>query len=664
MPGLDVYGVAKLADVLAFLAATGTGAAEPVARPGRTAPLPDLADVVGQAIARRALEVAAAGGHHLLLVGPPGSGKTMLAAAAAGLLPPLVARTRRSRSPRSTRSPGCCPRTRSPRAPPFVAPHHSTSIAALVGGGSRHGPSGRGLVVAPRDALPGRGARVPGRGPRRAAQPLERARSGDRAVRGHRALSGPVPAGARGRTRARARPRTIATACARPSPGAATSGACPGRCSTGSTCAPACIRSPPCPWSAGRTEEHGDGPAPGSWPRVRRRRTGWTAYGWRCNADVPGPALRAALRAAGGGGPAAGRRARPRRADRARLRTGRCGSPGRSRTCRGSPGRPRQRRAGAVLPRPEGGMSGGSPPRAGRRVTGRRRRRSPRAGPGRRRRDGSALRGGAPGAGLPVAGGRAAGARPRGVRRGLGPVAAAAPGPGRRRARPRRRETAARRTTTGPTRTWRPPTLPEHGCSFPKTRPGRAMRWPPACSPAYRRSPRRWPSGCGGRGRPPSWVSGRSPWSGRAPRRATGHPRGGGARRGARRGRRDGGLRSGDRDRRGRPSRLPGRGRRHGRGSRLRRRPRLPGRARHPARADRRHRARGERVPAGQRAGEAPLPGAQPADRGTRRGNGRRRGGALRSGAQRTATDTEALGRVVMAVRPRSPRARRPAAIS
>lgn len=96
----------------------------------------DLADVRGQAVARRALELAATGGHHLLLAGPPGCGKSMIAQRLPSILPPLtidqalevatihsVAGQRAPDEPLSLR-------------PPFRAPHHSTSAAGLVGGGS------------------------------------------------------------------------------------------------------------------------------------------------------------------------------------------------------------------------------------------------------------------------------------------------------------------------------------------------------------------------------------------------------------------------------------------------------------------------------------------------------------------------------------------------
>jgi magnesium chelatase family protein len=97
---------------------------------------PDMADVVGQPQARFALEVAAAGAHHLMLTGPPGIGKTMLAQRLPGLLPPLleeeslevtaihsVAGLLSAATPLITR-------------PPFVAPHHTSSVASLIGGGS------------------------------------------------------------------------------------------------------------------------------------------------------------------------------------------------------------------------------------------------------------------------------------------------------------------------------------------------------------------------------------------------------------------------------------------------------------------------------------------------------------------------------------------------
>ncbi len=96
----------------------------------------DLADVRGQPLARMALEVAAAGGHHILLVGPPGAGKTMLAERLVGLLPPLdrpeVLQTCRIFSAAGLPMPEAVRTGR----PPFRAPHHAASAAAVIGGGT------------------------------------------------------------------------------------------------------------------------------------------------------------------------------------------------------------------------------------------------------------------------------------------------------------------------------------------------------------------------------------------------------------------------------------------------------------------------------------------------------------------------------------------------
>ena len=101
--------------------------------------LPDLADVKGQETARRALEVAAAGGHNLLMVGPPGSGKSMLAARLSSILPPLDAQEMLEVSMvHSLAGELMGGRLRTER--PFRAPHHSASMAALVGGGTRPRP--------------------------------------------------------------------------------------------------------------------------------------------------------------------------------------------------------------------------------------------------------------------------------------------------------------------------------------------------------------------------------------------------------------------------------------------------------------------------------------------------------------------------------------------
>lgn len=94
----------------------------------------DLADVKGQERARRALEIAAAGRHHLLMVGPPGAGKSMLAARLPGILPPLTAAEALETSMIHSLA-GLLKGGGISREAPFRDPHHTASMAAIVGGG-------------------------------------------------------------------------------------------------------------------------------------------------------------------------------------------------------------------------------------------------------------------------------------------------------------------------------------------------------------------------------------------------------------------------------------------------------------------------------------------------------------------------------------------------
>ncbi|MEQ9242528.1 YifB family Mg chelatase-like AAA ATPase [Roseovarius indicus] len=134
-----VIGAATLADVVRHY--TGQSPLAP-AEPGEVIPDSsgrDLTDVKGQERAKRALEIAAAGRHHLMMVGTPGSGKSMLAARLPGLLPPLTAQEALETSMIHSLA-GLIEEGGINRARPFREPHHTASMAAIVGGGRRASP--------------------------------------------------------------------------------------------------------------------------------------------------------------------------------------------------------------------------------------------------------------------------------------------------------------------------------------------------------------------------------------------------------------------------------------------------------------------------------------------------------------------------------------------
>jgi magnesium chelatase family protein len=139
--GIDVFGIASITQLVAFLQGEPMPVVDlievmgdPVSRHAKRCL--DLADVVGQVEAKWACEVAAAGRHHMLFHGPPRVGKTMLAERVPGLLPDLVLHDALEVSAVHSLA-GFNLADEVITRPPYSGPHHSASVASIVGGGQR-----------------------------------------------------------------------------------------------------------------------------------------------------------------------------------------------------------------------------------------------------------------------------------------------------------------------------------------------------------------------------------------------------------------------------------------------------------------------------------------------------------------------------------------------
>lgn len=142
--GLDVVCVGHVGELIELMGGTARytlpdadppAAVPPSDEPFSVPALGDMGEVVGQTMTKWALQVAAAGGHHVMMTGPPGTGKTMLASRVPGIMCPLTGEEQLEVA--SIRSLcGTLPQYGISDVPPFEAPHHTASTAALVGGGS------------------------------------------------------------------------------------------------------------------------------------------------------------------------------------------------------------------------------------------------------------------------------------------------------------------------------------------------------------------------------------------------------------------------------------------------------------------------------------------------------------------------------------------------
>ncbi|HET6816398.1 MAG TPA: YifB family Mg chelatase-like AAA ATPase [Mycobacteriales bacterium] len=140
VPGADVVGFRHLAELCAWLRGEVEVLPEDEPTSLRAAavpPAPDFADVLGQERGRRVMEVAAAGAHHVFLGGPPGVGKTMLAERLPGLLPDLTPEEALEVTAMHSLVGSLPPDSGLLVRPPYCAPHHTSSTAAVVGGGQR-----------------------------------------------------------------------------------------------------------------------------------------------------------------------------------------------------------------------------------------------------------------------------------------------------------------------------------------------------------------------------------------------------------------------------------------------------------------------------------------------------------------------------------------------